>query len=187
MGKQGEAVPPSRIIKGELAGRCLPAQVPKTQAFLHPCFAACPFLDPLAPRLPPACPLLPTRLPASGEPFFMPSLTRWTALQGRWQSSVKFLVHSSHGRASRCNLTSLRLSVCPSVRPSVVRLSVRPSVRPSIRLSVLPSVRPSVPLSLSLASNFWLRVRVCARRALGVSTGRKAPACQILLHSSRKR
>ena len=105
MGKQGEAVPPSRIIKGELAGRCLPAQVPKAQALLHPCFAACPFLDPLAPRLPPACPLLPTRLPASGELLFTSSLTRWTALQGCLQSSVKFLVHSSQGKASQCNLT----------------------------------------------------------------------------------
>jgi hypothetical protein len=54
------------------------------------------------------------------------------------------------------DLPSVRLSVCPSVRPCP---SVRLSVCPSVRLSVCPSVRPSGRLNLKFTTikGFWVQ------------------------------
>ena len=58
MGKQGEAVPTSSIIKGKLAGQCLPAQ----PSIFVTLFRRLPVFGP-------ACPPLARRLPAFAHPL----------------------------------------------------------------------------------------------------------------------
>lgn len=102
----------------------------------------------------------------------------WTPLGAPTQSSIQpFLVHFWIRHFAHLSVTidrrpshslSLRLSVCPSIRPSVtlcVLLYLRPSSVhcPSLRPSARPSVRPTIFCPFILPSIFrqFVRPAVC--------------------------